>query len=53
MNLAIENKKVINLWFFFCQKKRKKKKKKHYKEAKQGFWVCLGFPYFTKIENFY
>ena len=28
MNLQIENKKVINLWFFFFAKKKKKERKK-------------------------
>ena len=36
----MENKKVINLWFFFAKKKKERKEKKtHYKEAKQGFHV--------------
>ena len=47
MNLAIENKKVFNLWVFFA-----KKKKTHFKKAKQGFRICLGFPYFVEIKNF-
>ena len=46
MNLAIENKKVFNLWVFFA-----KKKKTHYKKAKQGFRVYLGFTYFVETEN--
>ena len=28
MNLQIENKKVINLWFFFFLQKKKKKERK-------------------------
>jgi len=38
---------------FSCQKKKERKKemKTHYKEAKQGFRVYLGFTYFVETEN--
>ena len=37
MNLAIENKKVINLWFFFAKKKERKKKKNITKKRNKDF----------------